>query len=96
MWCSTPKRLGTRDSWNRGRSSSLAVPQLSLTSRAGPGALGLCGLNREAPGPPEARQVAPQGDMFRWPCVKNAYPKWNPGKWNQRLNKTRGALVIVF
>ena len=22
----------------------------------------------------------------KWPWVRDAYPKWNHGKWNQRLN----------
>ena len=24
-------------------------------------------------------------EIITWLCVKNTYPKWNPGKWNQRL-----------
>ena len=58
------------------------------------------GLDRPVSGVVAQRtRQTPQLEATRldiWLWVKNGYPKWNPGKWNQGLKPAVRFLVVKF
>ena len=73
------------------------IPEHSLSAEKPAGRIGVCRLRQQygrsgpqAKASHEARVSAhliacSQSQPITWLWAKNAYPKWNPGKWNQRL-----------